>query len=112
MLVADVDGLRATHLFAEDTELAYDPGALSASVTRTPEGCTVTVTASSFARDVTVLADRVAPDAEVDDMLVDLLPGESRTFTVRTAAAVDAEAFAAPEVVRSANALAVPAGAH
>jgi beta-mannosidase len=111
VLVADLDGLRATHLFAEDTELAYDPGALSASVTRMPAGWTVTVTASSFARDVAVLADRVAPDAEVDDMLVDLLPGESHTFTVRTAA-VDAEAFAAPEVLRSANALAVPAGAR
>ena len=112
VLVADADDLRATHLFAEDTELAYEPDALSASVTPVPAGYAVTVTASSFARDVAVLADRVAPDAVVDEMLVHLLPGDSRTFTVHTGAAVDAGLFAARHVLRSANALAVPAGAR
>jgi beta-mannosidase len=110
VLVADVDGRRATHLFAEDRELAYRPGAVSATVDRVEGGYSVTVTASSFARDVAVLADRVAPDAEVDDMLVDLLPGESHTFTVTTAAAADPEAFTAPEVLRCANGLVAPAG--
>jgi beta-mannosidase len=43
-------------------------------------------------------------------MVVDLLPGESRTFTVHTGATVDPEAFTAADVLRSANALAVPAG--
>jgi beta-mannosidase len=71
-----------------------------------PDGYRVTVTAAAFARDVAVLVDRVAPDAEVDEQLVDLLPGESRTFTVRTGASVDPAAFLAPEVLRSANALA------
>ena len=108
VLVAEVDDLRATRLFAEDRDLAYHPAPLSVSVARTPEGFEVTVTAESFARDVTVLADRVAPDAVVDEQLVDLLPGESRTFTVRTTAAADPGGFLAPEVVRSANALAAP----
>jgi beta-mannosidase len=111
VLVADAAGLRATRLFAEDHQLAYDPGAVSATVTGVEGGYSVTVTASSFARDVAVLADRVAPDAEADDMLVDLLPGESHTFTVTTAATVDPEAFTAPEVLRSANCLvSSPAG--
>jgi beta-mannosidase len=112
VLVADIDGSRATHLFAEDTDLAYQPDPISASVTRSPVGYQVTVTASAFARDVAVLAERVAPDAVVDDMLVDLLPGESRSFTVRTHAAVDPDRFTAREVLRTANSLAVPAGAH
>jgi beta-mannosidase len=103
VLVADAAGRRATHLFAEDRDLAYRAGAVSADVAAVEGGYSVTVTASSFARDVAVLADRVAPDAEVDDMLVDLLPGESHTFTVTTAAAVDPRAFAAPEVLRTAR---------
>jgi beta-mannosidase len=110
VLVADVDGLRATHLFAEDTDLVYDPAAVQARATRTDNGYDVTVTASSFTRDIAILADRVAPDAVVDDMVVDLLPGESRTFTVHTGATVDPEAFTTADVLRSANALAVPAG--
>jgi beta-mannosidase len=109
VLVADVDGSRAIRLFAEDFDLAYDPAAVTAEAVATPDGYAITVTASAFARDVTVLADRVAPDAVVDDMLVDLLAGESRTFTVRTRAAADPAAFTGPQVLRSANALSVPA---
>ncbi|WP_045744024.1 glycoside hydrolase family 2 protein [Actinoplanes rectilineatus] len=108
VLVADAGELRATHLFAEDTVLRYDPAAVRAHTVVVDGGYSVTVTAASFARDVAVLADRVAPDAVVDDMLVDLLPGETRTFTVTTGASVDAEVFSAPEVLRSANALAAP----
>jgi beta-mannosidase len=109
VLVADVDGSRATRLFAEDFDLAYDPAAVTAEAVPIPDGYAITVTAAAFARDVTVLADRVAPDAVVDEMLVDLLAGESRTFTVRTGAAVDPAAFTAPQVLRSANALSAPA---
>jgi beta-mannosidase len=109
VLVADVDGSRTIRLFAEDFDLAYDPAAVRAEAVSTPDGYAITVTAAAFARDVTVLADRVAPDAVVDDMLIDLLPGESRTFTIRTSAVVDPAAFTAPLVLRSANALAAPA---
>ena len=109
VLVADIDGMRATHLFAEDTELAYEPAAVTAQVARADGGYQITVTAVSFARDIALLADRVAPDAVVDDMLVDLLPGESRTFTVRTDATVAGDDLTAPEVLRCANALAAPA---
>jgi beta-mannosidase len=103
VLVADLDGLRATHLYAEDFDLAYQPDAVSATAAPAEGGYSITVTATSFARDIAVLADRVAPDAVVDDMLVDLLPGESHTFTVHTAAAVDPSAFLAPEVLRTAR---------
>ena len=112
VLVADLDGLRAVRLFAEDVDLAYDPAPLTAHAARAGDGYRVTVTATSFARDVALLADRVAPDATVDDMLADLLPGETRSFLVRTRAVVDPAAFLAPEVLRTANSLAVPAGAR
>jgi beta-mannosidase len=102
LLVAECDGLRATWLEAGE----FDPYPIAALADRVPGGYAVTVTAASFARDVAVLADRVAPDAVVDEQLVDLLPGETRVFTVRTAAVVDPELFLAPEVLRSANTLA------
>jgi len=109
VLVADIDMLRVTHLFAEDTDLAYEPEPLTARTAHTDGGYQVTVTAVSFARDVVLLADRVAPDAVVDEMLVDLLPGESMTFTVRTSTPVAPDDLTAPAVLRCANALAVPA---
>ncbi|MGX7826634.1 glycoside hydrolase family 2 protein [Actinokineospora sp. 24-640] len=105
VLVATAGEVRVIHTFAEDTELPYDPAALSAEVTRVEGGYRVDVTASSFARDIAVFADRVAPDAVTDDMLVTLLPGERHAFHVRTTATVDPTAFTSPEVLRSANAL-------
>ncbi|WP_049568374.1 glycoside hydrolase family 2 protein [Streptomyces sp. SBT349] len=105
VLVATADGTRAVHLFGEDRDLAYDPAAVRAEAVAVPGGYRVDVRASSFARDVAILADRVAPDARVDDMLVTLLPGEVRSFTVRTDAQVDPAAFTAAPVLRSANSL-------
>ncbi|WP_129843346.1 glycoside hydrolase family 2 protein [Streptomyces sp. RFCAC02] len=109
VLVATADAVRTVHLFAEDRDLAYDPAALTADAQAVPGGYRIDVTAGSFARDVAILADRVAPDAEADDMLITLLPGETHSFTVRTAADVDPAAFTGPLVLRSVNSLAAPA---
>jgi beta-mannosidase len=89
-------------------ELDYDPAPLKAEAVAVPGGYRVDVHASSFARDVAVLADRVASDAVVDEMLVPLLAGESRSFTVWTEADVDPAALTEPLVLRSANALSAP----
>lgn len=105
VLVATVGDIRAVHLFREDLHLEYDPDALSAEVERAEGGYRVTVRANSFARDIAVLADRVAPDAEVDDMLVTLLAGESHTFAVRTDAEIDPAELTRAPVLRSANSL-------
>lgn len=96
------------HTFAEDLELAYLPDALSATVVRVPQGYRVDVVASSFARDVAVLADRLAPDAVVDEMLVPMLAGEQRSFVVRTAAELDPAELTGPLVLRSVPAALVP----
>ncbi|GAA2403847.1 glycoside hydrolase family 2 protein [Streptomyces glaucosporus] len=108
VLVATAPDARAVHLFREDRELAYDPAPLKAEAVAVPGGYRVDVRASSFARDVAVLADRVAPDAVVDEMLVPMLAGESRSFTVRTGADIDPAALTGPLVLRSANALSAP----
>jgi beta-mannosidase len=104
VLVVSTADARTAHLFGEDLELAYDPAPLTAEVRRVDGGYRVDVTASSFARDVAVLADRVAEDAVVDDTLVTLPAGGTHSFLVRTATEVpDESAFTDRLVLRSAN---------
>ena len=55
-----------------------------------------------------VLADRVAPDARVDTMLLTVLPGESATIAVTTGADVPRAALLDPLVLRSVNQLLAP----
>ncbi|UVS78143.1 glycoside hydrolase family 2 protein [Actinokineospora sp. UTMC 2448] len=105
LLVVAAGEVRVVHLFVEDIAMPYDPNPVTASVAAVEGGYRVDVTASAFARDVALLADRVAADAVADDMLITLLPGETHSFHVSTAAEVDPAAFTAPEVLRSANAL-------
>ena len=68
-------------------------------------GYEVSVTARALVKDLAVLADKVAPDARVDAMLLTLLPGESATIGVRALDDVAPEAFLDPRVLRSANQL-------
>ncbi|SDG61067.1 beta-mannosidase [Lentzea fradiae] len=111
VVVATTAEARALHTFREDRDLAYDPAPLTARAQAVPGGYEVEVRASSFARDVAILADRVAPDAVVDDLLVPLLAGEVRVFGVRTHAPVDPAAFTGPLVLRCANDLGAVPGA-
>lgn len=102
-LLVDEGEVRAVHTFLDDLELAYEPQPLIAHATAVDGGYEVRVRARSFARDVSILADGLAPDAEVDDMLVTLLPGQAHTFFVRTAEHVDPARLTEPAVLRSAN---------
>ncbi|MEU1605262.1 glycoside hydrolase family 2 protein [Micromonospora matsumotoense] len=107
VLTVAAGGIRVHHQFAEDRDLAYDPTPFTAEVTPVTGGYRVDVRATSYVRDLALLADKVAPDAVVDDMLVSLLTGETHTFTVRTAASLaDPSALRHPRVLRSANAAA------
>jgi beta-mannosidase len=112
VLIAASGTARAVHLFLEDIELAYHPeaAALTARAAAVEHGYRVDVRAASFTRDVAVLADRLAPDAEVDEMLVNLLAGETRSFFVRTEARLDPAELTGPLVLRTANGLRHPAG--
>jgi beta-mannosidase len=105
LIVAGTDTDRAYWHFLEDVAAALPEPRLSAVAESTSSGCRVTVTAETFIRDLTVLADRVAGDAHVDEALVTLLPGETATFEIRTSTAVAPQAFLDPLVLRSANQL-------
>ena len=64
----------------------------------------MTVTATSLARDVTLLVDRADPDATVDESLITLPAGRSATFHVRSdPRRTSPTALTRAPVLRSAN---------
>lgn len=105
VLVATGAGTRTVHDFAEVVGQGLAPEPLSASAEATPDGARVHVTATAYARDVSLFPDRVDTGARVDDGLVSLLPGESVVFTVTGAPGIDPEALLAPLVLRHAGSL-------
>ena len=105
VLLAQAGGERAWWHFAEDVGSALPAPRLRTSVGSVDGGYRLTVTAETMVRDLAVLADRLDPDAVVDDMLVTLLPGDTVTFTIRSAAALTDAQLTDPLVLRSANQL-------
>ena len=104
-LLAECDGERAWWFFAEDRDAPLSGAELESAVEKTEGGYRVRVTARTLVRELALLADRLAPDAEVDELLVTLLPGESASFTVLTGAALTEADLIGPLVLRSANQL-------
>ncbi|MFL6142465.1 MAG: glycoside hydrolase family 2 protein [Labedaea sp.] len=94
---------RRSHFFAEDVELQLPAPRYGTRAVATADGTDLTVTAGSLLRDLALFPDRLDPESIVDDMLITLLPGESATFRVRSATALDQDALAAPPVLRCVN---------
>ncbi|NUT94772.1 MAG: glycoside hydrolase family 2 protein [Saccharothrix sp.] len=110
VLVATTDTAHTHYLFREDLDLDYNPTPFTASVTPVEGGYRIDVQATSYVRDLGVLADKVAADAVVDDMLISLTAGESHHFLVHTAETLaNPSALLHPRVLRCANASAAPA---
>jgi beta-mannosidase len=105
LLLAESGGDRAWWHFAEDVDAALPAAELDSRVQTVEGGYRLHVTARTLVRDLAVLADRVDPDAVVDDMLLTLLPGESVVFAIRAPAVPDPGTFTGPDVLRSANQL-------
>lgn len=105
LVVAELGGTRGLWFFAELRDSSLRPAELETAARRVDGGVEVVVTARTLVRELALLVDVAAPDAEVDDMLVTLLPGERATFTIRTDSDVDPSRFLSPDVLRSANAL-------
>lgn len=107
LLVATLGDSRGLWFFAEYRESRLDSPRLEVAATRVRDGYAVTVTASNLVRDLALLVDKLDTGARVDDQLVTLLPGESVTFAVKSAAVIDDAAWGASTVLRSANQLVV-----
>jgi beta-mannosidase len=106
LLVATMPGgERALWFFAEDKDLDLPHPHLDVQIHPRPGSVDITVAAQSLARHVALLADRLDPDAVVDDALVTLIPGERHTFRVDTGRSVDATALAESGALRNLNSL-------
>ena len=105
LLVADTGAERGFWFFAEPRDSALPAPALRLTAAPCAEGTRVTITADALARDVTLLVDKVHPDAHAAEGLLTLLPGESAEIVVTGAGTLDADALCDPRVLRSANQL-------
>ena len=72
------------HFFAVDHEVPLPPATSTVTVGQRSDGIEVAVTARTVVRDLTLRPDLLDPAAEPDSALVDLLPGQTHTFVVRT----------------------------
>lgn len=100
-LRARVGQSEALWFFEKDEMLHYPSPLYSLSSEKDSNGTTVTVRAESFIRDFCLLADQLAPDAEVSDMLVTLLPGQSKTVNIHGIGHIETGHL--ESVVRTAN---------
>ncbi|MET8727530.1 glycoside hydrolase family 2 protein [Streptomyces parvus] len=93
-LVADADGLRATHFPVPDKEFAYAQPAFAVeveTVTGSEGKVDIVVDAHTLVRDLLLQADRLSPSAAADRGLTTLLPGEQVRIRVDGCGEVSAE---------------------
>ncbi len=93
--------------FVADRDAALPPAELDVEVTAVDDGYRLDLEARTLVVDLAVLADRVAADAEVDTMLITLLPGQRTRVHVRTVAELSPGQLRDARVLRSANQLVV-----
>ncbi len=105
-LRARLGDAEAWWFFEKDMQLQYPQPRFDIESAQASDGIIVTITAQTFLRDICLFADRISPDAEVDDMLVNLAPGEIRSFKIK---GVTKEAFDDADlsaILRTANQIA------
>lgn len=107
LVTAELEGVRGVWFFGEPRDSALEAPRVSVEVREHPEGSEVTLTAGNLVRDLTLLVDKITPDAVAAEGLVTLLPGESTTILVRGLDPHQAPAVSHPSVLRSANQLVV-----
>ncbi|MCX5312684.1 glycoside hydrolase family 2 protein [Streptomyces sp. NBC_00154] len=106
LLVARLGEVRTVEFYEEDTRLALPPARYDVTITRSDGDASayrVEVTARTLLRDLALFPDRLDPAAEVDEMLVTLLPGESAVFRVTGAVIEDPGALGTRPVLRCVN---------
>jgi beta-mannosidase len=109
VLVVTLGEARALHRWAESKDLALDPSPVRTTVTAQDGGYRVEATATSLALGVTLLADRLDPEANVDEQVIDLPAGATAVFHV-TSTGLDPEALVTRPVLRTENDLVRTAG--
>ena len=94
---------RAYRYFGEDTVLAIPPLDIATTVAKTANGYDVRITAGALVKDLVLAVDRLDAAAEVDELFVTLLPGETTTVRVATSEILDVDALVRHPVLNSVN---------
>ena len=103
VLVVSCGPDRALWFFGEDRDLSLPRHDLETSIEPVEGGWLVRVRAAALQRDVVLLADKVGPDAVVDEMLLTLLAGEPAVIRIQGRGIADVRCLVSPKVLRSAN---------
>lgn len=95
---------RAFWFHRQDRELRLPAPIVHAeSMRKNDQEIALTLRAESIVRDAVIAVDRVDPHAEISDNIFSMLPGETRTLRIKTAADVPAASWIAPPVFQCAN---------
>lgn len=98
---------RALHFFSDYKYSQLVKPSFQSSLKKTATGLTLTITAHNLIRDLTLMIDKLDPEASVNQALVTLLPGESTSFEVATKLDLSLSELTSETVLRSANQLVV-----
>ena len=105
VLSAELEGVRGVWFFAEGRDSALSAPELTIDAAAHQDGLDVTITARTLVRDLTLLVDKIRPEAVADEGLVTLLPGESVTIRVAGLTEQDAARLDEAGIVCTANEL-------
>lgn len=111
LLLARLGDERTEHFYTEYRDSALESPRFTCEVVYSGGVHTVHIRADNLIRDLTILPDRLHPEARVDTMLTTLLPGEHLEIRVTAPEGVDLVDFNAPGALRSANELVTGSGA-
>ncbi len=104
VLVATMHDKTALYWFNEDIELDLpEPEYAIALENLGNSRWALTVTAETMLKDICIFVDRLSPDADISDMLVTLLPGQSHRFIIENIDELSEGAIA--PILRCANQL-------
>jgi beta-mannosidase len=89
--------------FGPDKHIRYTGAHCHGEIERIGDEHRVTMHARTLLRDLIFAVDRIDPESTIDDNCITLLPGETRTFTIRSKANIDQETLFSPPVCQCAN---------
>ncbi|HEY0535427.1 MAG TPA: glycoside hydrolase family 2 protein [Actinoplanes sp.] len=102
-LLVEAGDQRTWWFFAPDKDIPWPAADFTTDVSTRGEVTTLTVTAGTILRSLTVFPDRLSPAAEADRADVTLLPGESAVFTIRSDEPLDEKQLVTRPALRCVN---------
>jgi beta-mannosidase len=102
-LLVEAGDQRTWWFFAADKDIPWPTADFTTHVSTHGGLTTLTVTARTILRSLTVFPDRLSPSAEPDRADLTLLPGESAVITIRSDEPLDEKQLVTRPVLRCVN---------